>query len=119
VAGIGTLGRNVQGVVVFDVRVDLDETDLELRPFMTAAVDIVVMQIDDALLVPNSALSRDASGRYVEVVSGGSMVRVPVEIGATNVEYSIVQEGLEEGDEVVVSRPRGLLDSFGVGGNAD
>ena len=116
VSRIGAVGNNVQGIVVFDVRVDLEPGELELRPFMTAAVDVIVMRTEDALLVPVRAVRRDAGGRYVEKLVNGQLVRVPIEIGASNGEYSIVQDGLAEGDEVVVGRPSGPLFEFSFGG---
>ncbi|MFO7697859.1 MAG: efflux RND transporter periplasmic adaptor subunit [Anaerolineae bacterium] len=120
VASIGAVGTDVQGIVVFQVRVDLDPSGLALRPFMTAAVDLVVMQTEDALLVPNRAVRRDAAGRYVETLSAGQLVRTPIELGASNTEYSIILSGLNEGDEVVVSRPRDALFQFSLDGmNAD
>jgi multidrug efflux pump subunit AcrA (membrane-fusion protein) len=120
VASIGAVGTDVQGIVVFQVRVDLDPSGLALRPFMTAAVDLIVMQTEDALLVPNRAVRRDAAGRYVETLSAGQLVRTPIELGASNTEYSIILSGLNKGDEVVVSRPRDALFQFSLDGmNAD
>ncbi len=120
VASIGAVGTSIQGIVVFDVRIDLEPTEVELLPYMTAAVDIVVMRADDALLVPNRAVRRDSAGRYVEALEGLRLVRIPIEIAATNVEYSVVTSGLEVGDEIVVSRPRGSLFQYALEGmNAD
>lgn len=116
VSRIGAVGNDVQGIVVFDVRVDLEPGELTLRPFMTAAVDVIVMRTEDALLVPVRAVRRDAGGRYVEKLVDGQVVRMPIEIGASNGEYSIVRDGLAEGDEVVVGRPSGPLFEFSFGG---
>ncbi len=109
VTRIGAVGTDVQGIVVFPVRVDINPAEVALRPYMTAAVDIVVMQTEDALLVPNRAVRRDAQGRYVEMLANGQLVRKPVELGASNAEYTVVLGGLEEGDQVIVSRPRDSL----------
>lgn len=116
VSRIGAVGSDVQGIVVFDVRVDLELGEVTLRPFMTAAVDVIVMRTEDALLVPVRAVRRDAGGRYVEKLVDGQLVRVPIEIGASNGEFSIVRDGLAEGDEVVVGRPSGPLFQFSFGG---
>jgi HlyD family secretion protein len=45
-----------EGVVTYLTILEVDNNDLSLRPGMTATADIVVKQIDDALLVPNAAL---------------------------------------------------------------
>jgi HlyD family secretion protein len=44
-------------VVTYDVVVDVDNPDLRLLPGMTAYVDIELYREDDAILVPNAALS--------------------------------------------------------------
>ena len=46
----------VQGVVTYKAILSIDNSDLLIRPGMTATAEIVVQQIDDALLVPNAAL---------------------------------------------------------------
>jgi HlyD family secretion protein len=47
---------NVQNVVTYDVVVGVDNTDLRLKPGMTANVSIIVARKEDTLKVPNSAL---------------------------------------------------------------
>jgi HlyD family secretion protein len=44
------------GVVTYKAVLGLDNSDLLLRPGMTATADIVVKKVTDALLVPNAAL---------------------------------------------------------------
>lgn len=46
----------VQGVVTYKAVLTTDNTELLLRPGMTATAEIVVAQVDDALTVPNAAL---------------------------------------------------------------
>lgn len=46
----------VQGVVTYKAVLSIDNSELLIRPGMTATAEIVVQQVDDALLVPNSAL---------------------------------------------------------------
>lgn len=46
----------VQGVVTYKAVLTTDNSELLLRPGMTATAEIVVAQVDDALTVPNAAL---------------------------------------------------------------
>ena len=46
----------VSGVVTYKAVLSVDNASLLLRPGMTVAAEIVVQQVDDALLVPNAAL---------------------------------------------------------------
>jgi HlyD family secretion protein len=48
--------KTIDGVVTYEAVLNIDNADLLLRPGMTATAEIVVDQIDDALLVPNAAL---------------------------------------------------------------
>ncbi len=44
------------GVITYECILQVDNSDLLLRPGMTATADIVTVEVKDALLVPNSAL---------------------------------------------------------------
>ncbi len=114
VSQIDLAGESVEGLVVYGVRVDLEDTDLPLKPSMTAAVDVVVERKDDVLLVPNRALRRDEKGKYVEVLEGNALQRVDIETGISDEEWTEIVSGLEEGQEVVVTKPR--EDLLGGGG---
>jgi HlyD family secretion protein len=48
--------RTVEGVVTYETVLAVDNTDLALRPGMTATSVITVQELQDALLVPNAAL---------------------------------------------------------------
>jgi HlyD family secretion protein len=48
--------KTVDGVVTYKAVLTIDNSDLLLRPGMTATADIIVAEISDALTVPNAAL---------------------------------------------------------------
>jgi HlyD family secretion protein len=48
--------QTVDGVVTYETVLKVDNTDLSLRPGMTATADITVQKVENALLVPNAAL---------------------------------------------------------------
>jgi HlyD family secretion protein len=48
--------RTVDGVVTYETLLAVDNTDLSLRPGMTATAVITVQQLQDVVLVPNAAL---------------------------------------------------------------
>jgi len=48
--------QTLQNVVTYDAVIDVDNSELKLRPGMTAAVTFVSASRDDALRVPNAAL---------------------------------------------------------------
>ncbi len=85
------------------VRVELANDDLTLRPEMFAEVDIEVER-DSATVVPESAIVYSGPRRIVFVDIGDDRLRPTlVEIGAKAGGYFEVRKGLEPGDKVVVS----------------
>ena len=48
--------KTEQGVVTYETILSADNSELLLRPGMTATADIIVTQIEDTLLIPNAAL---------------------------------------------------------------
>lgn len=71
---------------------------------------IVVWKDDNALIVPSSALFRDGADWAVFTVVDGTAVVREVEIGRNNGTQAEVQEGLEEGDRVILYPSSGLSD---------
>lgn len=106
VAKIALVGTVTQGVVNYPVTIDLDPTDLPVKPGMTASVSIIVDERTNVLMVPNRAVRSLGGNRgyYVEVLVEGQIVQVPVTIGLSNGSMTeIASTGLREGDTVVVS----------------
>ena len=66
-------------VVTYLTYLDVDNTDLSLRPGMTATATIVATQRTDVLLVPNSALrfEPDGGGRRAPAAAKGGHRRQP------------------------------------------
>jgi HlyD family secretion protein len=48
--------QEVDGVITYETLLSVDNSDLSLRPGMTATADIIVKKVKDALLIPNKAL---------------------------------------------------------------
>lgn len=105
-----------QGVVTYNVRVDLVSTKLAVKPGMTANADIVVARKEDVLLVPNRAVRSSGGRRVVEVPGEEGPKEVPVEVGLRNESMTEILSGLSEGQQVVVSiRPTSDLFQGGFG----
>ncbi|HNT55817.1 MAG TPA: efflux RND transporter periplasmic adaptor subunit, partial [Anaerolineaceae bacterium] len=109
VARVGTIQ---QGVVNFQVTIELNDADEDVRPGMTAAVNIVVEQLEDVLLVPNRAVRSSGGQRVVYVLRLGIPTPVPVEIGATSDLVSELLPGeVQEGDVLVLNPPTQIIPS--------
>ncbi len=86
--------------------IDLGKSDLPIKADMTASVHIIVAERVDVLLVLARAVRRDSQGKYVEIPEGSGLKRVSVQVGLSDEAYIEILNGLEEGEEVVVTRPR-------------
>jgi HlyD family secretion protein len=114
VSEVAPVGTAVQGVVEFNVTVQLTDADGQVKPGMTAAVNIVVEQINDALLVPNRAVRVVNSQRVVYILKDSKLQQVDVTLGASSdTESEIIGGDLQAGDKVVLNPPQDL---FGTGG---
>jgi HlyD family secretion protein len=106
VTEIGLVGSAVQGVVSFPVTVRLTAADEQVRSGMTAAVSIVVNEIENILLVPNRAVRVQDGKRVVYILKDGQPVPVEVVLGASSDTDSEVTRGdLKEGDLIVLNPP--------------
>jgi HlyD family secretion protein len=120
VASIESFGQTVQGLVRYNVRIDLTTVDPRLLLDMTANAAIITDVQDQALSVPLNAVQYDDQGEYVNVVQpGGALLRVKVVSGETQGDRVVVAGNLKPGDNVEVvtvapaTGPGGL---FGRGG---
>lgn len=103
---VSPVGTITQGVVDFIVTIELTDVDQDVKPGMTAAVNIVVNRLSDVLLVPNRAVRLSGGKRIVYVLRNGQNVAVPITLGASSEIYSEVVEGeLKVGDEVILNPP--------------
>ncbi len=107
VVEIGQVGISIQGVVSFPVTVEILDAEETIRPGMTAAVNIIVEQIEDVVLIPNRAVRVRDGQRVVYLMKGGSPEIVEVELGATSDQYSQLLEGeVREGDRIILNPPQ-------------
>jgi HlyD family secretion protein len=112
VSQVAPVGNVLQGVVQFDVTVELTDADSNVKPGMTAAVNIIVNQITDALLVPNRAVRVVDGQRVVYILSNNQLQSVDVTLGASSDSQSQVLEGnLQVGDQIVLNPPQDLFGS--------
>jgi HlyD family secretion protein len=63
--------QTVDGVVTYATVLKVDNTDLSLRPGMTATADITVQRVENALLVPNAALRFSPPAQETKKASRG------------------------------------------------
>ncbi|MFQ5616328.1 MAG: efflux RND transporter periplasmic adaptor subunit, partial [Anaerolineales bacterium] len=108
VTEVALVGSTVQGVVSFKATVELLDADENVRPGMTAGVNVVVSQLENVLLVPNRAVRVQDGERVVYILDNRSPLPrpVPIDLGVSSETYSQITGGeLKEGDKIVLNPP--------------
>ncbi|MBO6676607.1 MAG: efflux RND transporter periplasmic adaptor subunit [Rhizobiales bacterium] len=136
IADIRFAPETIDGVVTYKAILAIDNTEMFLRPGMTATAEVVVAEVTEALSVPNTALryvppaapndadersgllgmlipdsgpdATVADARSVWVLREGEAVEIAVQTGLSNgVLTEIVEGAIEAGDMVITDRTDG------------
>jgi HlyD family secretion protein len=106
VVEVGQAGDIDQGVVNFTVTVEVTDANEQVKPGMTAGVNIVVTELKDVLLVPNRAVRVVDGKRVVYVLRDGKPVKITIRLGPSSDQNSALADGdLKEGDQIVLNPP--------------
>ncbi|MFH0795573.1 MAG: efflux RND transporter periplasmic adaptor subunit [Candidatus Omnitrophota bacterium] len=103
----------VQNVVTYDVVVGIDNSEMKLKPGMTANVSIIVLTQEDVLRIPYASLrfvpsdkaaeAKKVKGNKVWVLEKGTPKMVMVVTGQTDGKYTEVVSGqIQEGQKIIV-----------------
>ncbi len=93
----------VQGVVNYEVKIDVGQTDIPIKMGMTANANVEVAHKNGILLVPNRAIRASNNKRYVTIYNNGQQHEVEVQLGLSNDQESEVISGLSEGQQVITA----------------
>ncbi|HVY72879.1 MAG TPA: efflux RND transporter periplasmic adaptor subunit [Candidatus Paceibacterota bacterium] len=117
VASVDAVGTVSQGVVSYKVEITFDTQDARIKPGMTVNAAIQTGVVQDALVVPTSAVKTQAGQSYVQVFAtpitdtGGAVgivsdtlpEMIPVVTGASDDTNIQIVSGLSEGQQIVTS----------------
>lgn len=104
------------GIVNFTVTLELTNADELVRPGMTAAVNIVVSEIEDVLVIPNRAVRLLDGQRVVYILKPGELIPNPVNItiGSTSdLQSEVIAGSIKEGDVIVLNPPTEFMPQGG------
>lgn len=91
----------------FRVELTMDELDIEVRAGITAKVEIEIETLVDVLYVPIHAVFKEGEEYFCfQPDPKGGFLRRTVKIGRNNTHYVALDEGLAEGDRVLLYDPR-------------
>lgn len=100
----------VSNVVTYSVIVTVDNSDLKLKPGMTANVSIITAKNENVLCVPNIALKftpKTDGQKYktqgLWIKDGLKLERIDIKTGASDDSYTeVISDNIKEGEKVLV-----------------
>ncbi len=102
VIAVAPSGTLQSGVVTYLVSLSIAKPS-GLKPGMTANANIVYLNRDNVLTVPNRAIRAQGRNRVVEVVGAQGNQTRQVQVGVSNDQVTEIAQGLDEGDEIVIA----------------
>jgi HlyD family secretion protein len=90
-------------VVTLPVTVKLDKADRQFKPGFSTLVEIIIGKAEGKLLVPISAILDRKGQQMVVKVVDNKPAFTPVKAGFSDGVYTAIEEGLAEGEEIVIN----------------
>lgn len=104
VANIGEQRPN-SDAKVFQVSIQINESDSTLRPAMTTSNTIVVAEMENVMYLPLECIHASDSLTFVYAEERGGIKRKEVQLGLLNDNQVIIEKGLTTDDRVFLSMP--------------
>lgn len=108
VSNVGQQNPNSDGKV-FEISIEIASSDSTLRPSMTTSNEIIINEYSDVLSAPlEGVFNQGDSLNYVLMESGLKVIKQEVELGESNDDFVIIENGLTEGDEIMLNSPENV-----------
>jgi RND family efflux transporter MFP subunit len=86
---------------VFNVTVEIIESDQRLRPGMTVNCEYILFESDKDLFIPNSCILKEIGHSYIFLKKGRKIRKIEVQTGVANSNYTIIKSGVKQGQKLV------------------
>lgn len=100
---IGYYTENVNGVVTLPVVIQVNKAEPEFRPGFSALLEIIVDKVAGKLLVPITAVFNQNEQAMVAKIIEGKAKLIPVKTGVSDGVYTVIEDGLIEGDQIMIN----------------
>ncbi|HEX42569.1 MAG TPA: HlyD family efflux transporter periplasmic adaptor subunit [Phycisphaerales bacterium] len=94
------------GLKVYSTTITIGSNTGEIRPGMSAKVEIIIDELHDVLCVPVHAVASQGRQKFCYLVNQGRLEARPVEVGQFNDTFIEIKGGLREGDVISLTPPR-------------
>ncbi len=102
VTSISPQGEKEDNIVTYTVTIEINQADEQLRPAMTANVDILTRTLENVLFLPLEAIVYEGDKAFVYLLDPhGEPIKRPVRIEQKTQQVAIIKEGLRQGEVVL------------------
>ena len=95
---------------VFKVVIHLDQSHEGLKPAMSSNNNILLADIDEAIFVPLKAVFNENGKAFVYTKNESVAKKQSVTLGLANEEFVLIENGVNEGDIVLLTPPKQNLE---------
>lgn len=108
---IATIGEDHKDfdMKAFKVLIRFERSDKDMKPGMSANNDIVIASYQDRILIPLKAVFSKDGKQIVYLKKGSSTTELSVKVVAENEQFAIVENGIKEGDVVLLYQPEKFI----------
>lgn len=102
VVGIDSVGTDKQGIISYNVRIDIENLSADVRPNMTANIIIETAHKENVLTVPNNVIIEKEGKTFVQKEGNDLKHPTEVTIGIKGLTKTEITQGLSAGDKIVL-----------------
>jgi len=95
----------IQGVVYYNTKIILDNSDPRIKPGMTANIEIITAEAKQIITVPNQAVKNENDQSYVEILTDTTTLtieKINVTTGLRGNTLTEIKSGLGGGENVII-----------------
>lgn len=109
ISSISNVGQEMTGFdsKVFKVNIRISSDNKKIKPAMTTNNEIIISREQNVLVIPRQALFTADARQFVYVKEFGGIKMRDVECGNQSAKFVVIKKGLEEGDDILLSKPAG------------
>ncbi len=86
---------------VFKIQVEVEESDLRLKPGMTVSCEFICYQGEEEVYAPNNCIERKNGHAYVDLKQGNNPQRIEIEAGRSNSHHTQISGNIRPGQKLI------------------
>lgn len=106
--------KNEKGASIIQGEIHIDNPDTDLYLGVDAKATVEGMKAENVVTVPVEAVNIGKDGSFLYVVKDGVVQKRMVTTGISSDEYTEIKEGLEAGEQVIISVDAGIEEGMAV-----